>query len=108
MLRNDVDDDTGAIVVKVVRSGGFAGLRREWTAEPGRDEASVWITLIEDCPWEAASATPRAGGADRFVWAIDATCERAERSARLGDGDMRGPWRALVDAVRDFTAPAKR
>lgn len=109
MPRRDVDDDdTVDIVVRVVRSGGFAGMRKEWTAEPAHDQASVWITLIEDCPWDAASHTPRPDGADRFVWVIEATCQRDERSVRLSDGEMHGPWRALVDAVREFAAPAKR
>lgn len=99
--------DTGAIVVRVVRTGGFAGLRREWTAEPAGDEAPVWIALIQECPWDAAAVPPRPGGADRFVWVIDARCRTDDRSVRLGDGDVQGPWRTLVDAVREFAAPAE-
>jgi hypothetical protein len=101
-------DATTTIVVHVVRSGGFAGLRREWTAAPEPDEASAWIALIEDCPWDAATGSAPPTGADRFQWAINARCSDAERTARLGDTDVRGPWRALVDAVREFAAPAKR
>lgn len=109
MPHNDDDGpgDAAAIMVRVVRTGGFAGLKREWTAEPGSGEESVWIALIEDCPWDAAAAGTGVDGADRFVWIIEVRVRRAEMSARLGDGDMTGPWRALVDAVREFSAPAR-
>lgn len=100
-------EDDDAIVVHVVRTGGFAGLRREWTAEPDPDEAPAWVSLIEECPWEAATATARSDGADRFVWGIDARLRRHAWSVQLGDGDVEGPWRTLVDAVREFGAPAR-
>lgn len=90
------------LIVRVVRTGGFAGLRKEWTAEPAPDEASAWIPLIEDCPWDDVGSAP-ATGADRFVWRISARCDpEPERSAQLGDGDVTGAWRTLVDAVREF------
>ena len=111
MPRSDNDnggarDGDAAVVVRVVRSGGFAGLKREWTAVVGADEASVWIALLEDCPWDDAS-TGSSDGADRFVWLIDARFDSAERTARVGDGDLHGPWRTLVDAVRESAAPAE-
>ena len=93
-------------MVHVIRSGGFAGLKREWTVMAGADEQSVWVALLEECPWDDVAGTdPR--GADRFVWLIDARFDRAERTARLSDDDLHGPWRALVDAVRDSAAPAR-
>ena len=106
--QSGVPDATATIVVRVVRSGGFAGLRREWTASPEPDQESVWIALIDDCPWDAAARPAAPRGADRYVWAIDARCRESERTAQVGDSDMRGPWRALVDAVREFAAPAQR
>lgn len=93
------------IVVVVVRSGGIAGLTREWRAEPPPAQAPDWASLIEQCPWDAAAA-PRSGaaspGADRFVWDVQARCGGEARGAELGDADVVGPWERLIDAVRDF------
>ena len=93
-----------ALVVAVTRTGGFAGLTRRWTAEPREDEAPVWIDLIARCPWdERADVEP--GGADRFVWRIRAQClPDEEREADLPDRAVTGPWRDLVDAVREWTS----
>lgn len=88
------------VVVRVVRTGGIAGLRREWRVEAGVDEATRWSALIEDCPWEGEAAVP-ASGADRFVWRIDARCaDRPPRTAEVSDAALTGPWRALVEEVR--------
>ena len=101
------NSDTGGVeivlvTVTVTRSGGIAGLRRTWRAEPASGEAPQWIALIDECPWEAVDAmVPRAGrGADRYVWRVDARLGGAERVAALADPDVRGPWRELIDAVR--------
>ncbi|MFB8388325.1 protealysin inhibitor emfourin [Microbacterium sp. NPDC055910] len=89
-------------VVVVTRTGGVAGMRRAWRAEPGPDEAPVLIELIEQCPWDAVADPcdpPR--GADRFVWRIHARCDDdREHDAELADAELTGAWRALVDAVR--------
>jgi hypothetical protein len=91
-----------AVAVTVTRTGGFAGLRRTWHAQPEAMDAPQWIALIEGCPWEAADPTRPldTAGADRFVWHVDARCGDAEREAALADPDVRGPWRELIDAVR--------
>ncbi|BDV30113.1 protealysin inhibitor emfourin [Microbacterium terricola] len=93
---------TTVIVVTVVRSGGFAGLTREWTAEPAPDEAPRWIALIDECPWGECAAPP--SGADRFQWRIEAVRDDDGRAAQLDDGQLTGPWRELVDAVRAFAS----
>ncbi|GAA2004577.1 protealysin inhibitor emfourin [Microbacterium ulmi] len=94
------------LVVRVVRTGGFAGLRREWKAEPPPDEAPRWIGLIDECPWEAAASPAPARGADTFQWRISARCaDDPPRSAALSDDQLRGPWRDLVDEVRAYGAP---
>jgi len=92
-------DLSGAVSVTVVRTGGVAGTRREWRAEPPADEAPRWIELIEGCPWDAVIEVSMTG-ADRFVWRIDARCGPDERDAELPDSEMRGPWRDLVEEVR--------
>ncbi|GAA3205926.1 protealysin inhibitor emfourin [Microbacterium terregens] len=99
--------DVVAIAVTVTRTGGFAGLRRTWRAQPDPDAAPQWIALIDECPWDAANparAIPPSG-ADRFVWHVDARCGDAEREAALADPEVEGPWRELIDAVRSAPRP---
>ena len=117
---------TAPVQVAVKRTGGFAGLTKQWRAEPPADEASVWISLISQCPWDAPDslAADRTGrgdgtargessdgrppaGADRFTWWIQARCgDTDEREAEVPDGALVGAWRELVDAVRDWSRQA--
>lgn len=92
------------VVVTVVRSGGFAGLRREWTAAPAAHDAGHWIALIDDCPWDAAGSPVSAPGPDRFTWRIHAVCGPRDVEAVLPETDLRGPWQTLVDEVQAFPA----
>jgi hypothetical protein len=91
------------VVVAVTRSGGIAGLRREWRVEPAASDVPHWVTLIESCPWDAVDTCPPQG-ADRYVWRIRARCETpqdtVERDAELQDPQVEGPWQALIDEVR--------
>jgi len=87
------------VSVTVIRTGGIAGIRREWRAEPPADEAPRWIALIEVCPWDA-EVDASGPAADRFVWGIHARCGPQERGAELPDSEVHGPWRELVDEVR--------
>jgi hypothetical protein len=121
-------DDDPAVLVVIIRSGGFAGIRRRWHVEPPRDEAPRWIELIERCPWgepdpaqqhqiqrdqtqpgqtqadqTQPGQTPPAQsqrGADRYVWSIQARTPAARRERDVADSALDGPWRELVDAVR--------
>lgn len=102
---------TAPLEVAVKRTGGFAGLTKQWRAEPPETEASTWIDLISRCPWDApeslaeAAQGPRSGGADRFTWRIHARCGDAdEREAELADAALVGAWRELVDAVRAWAS----
>lgn len=95
------------VEITVVRTGGIAGMRREWRAVAEGDDASRLVTLIEGCPWDAVtdSCDPSRSGADRYVWRIDARCGPDERTAELPDSAVEGPWRELVDTVRDGQPP---
>ena len=113
MTQENPDTDGVEIVlvaVTVTRSGGIAGLRRTWRAEPDSAEAPQWIALIDECPWDAVdegvARTTR--GADRYVWHVDARLGEAERVAALADPDVRGPWRQLIDAVRAAASDSPR
>ncbi|MFT3798520.1 protealysin inhibitor emfourin [Microbacterium sp.] len=96
------------VEVTVTRTGGFAGLRREWHAEPPASDAAEWVELIADCPWEETAPEPShepSPGADLFVWRIRARCATTagtvRHDAELHDPHVAGPWRTLIDAVRD-------
>lgn len=95
--RGDARDGAApAVVVTVIRSGGLAGRRRQWRAEPAPDDTPRWKTLVDRCPWDDAGGD--AAGADRFVWIIRVT--DPPREAELPDSRLDGPWRELVEAVR--------
>jgi len=109
------------VEVAVRRTGGFAGLTRQWRAEPPPAETPQWIALIAECPWDAAPAVPIDGadggdadaaafrGADRFVWWIQARCgDEDERETELPDDEVVGAWRELVDAVREWSRASRR
>ncbi|KQR40529.1 protealysin inhibitor emfourin [Microbacterium sp. Leaf159] len=86
------------VVIAVVRTGGIAGIRRQWRVEPDPAESLDWIAMIESCPWDADADD--ATGADRFVWLIRVRTPSEKRERELPDSELAGPWRQLVDAVR--------
>jgi hypothetical protein len=96
--------DRASWSVVVVRSGGFAGLRREWRASSDDDvDVNVdWAALVKACPWN--SRTPPARGADEFVWRITASGPPRTCEATLSDQALTGPWRDLVVAVQSVHA----
>ena len=101
MSELDAPDDE-RLVVAVVRTGGIAGVRRQWQVEPPCEEVPRWIELIERCPW---GEPPQAeAGADRFVWRIHARTGAADRASDVPESQLSGPWRHLVDAVREAAA----
>lgn len=92
-------EPTAAIAVTVARTGGIAGIRREWERTAPPADPTVLIDLVRACPWDQPIAeTP---GADRFVWHIHVVSTSREREQRVPEAALTGPWRALVEAVRD-------
>ena len=90
------------VVIAVVRTGGIAGIRRQWRVEADAPDAEEWITLIDSCPWEQDADA--GSGADRFMWSIRARTPSEHRERELPDSALDGPWRALVEAVRAAAA----
>lgn len=108
----DPADDPAAaravdLSVSVERSGGFAGIVRRWVVTVVPPDTDRWYALIDACPWpqpaepEPWPTAPTAPGADRFCWTVSATAARERREASLSEQELDGPWRALVDAVRE-------
>ena len=89
--------------VIVSRSGGLAGIRLVWEVavddQPDRDD---WVLLIEELPWSAVPPAPPEP--DRFVYRI----ECAPHRATLAERQVTGPWRTLVDRVRETTEPRRQ
>lgn len=90
------------VVIAVVRSGGIAGIRRQWRVEAEPDDAGNWIELIDSCPWDQEADADT--GADRFIWSIRARTPVERRERELPDSALDGPWRTLVEAVRAASA----
>ncbi|MBM7828915.1 protealysin inhibitor emfourin [Microbacterium aurum] len=92
------------VAVTVSRSGGIAGMTRRWAVQSqSAEDAAQWRALVEACPWdECDSARPT--GADRFAWSVRATLPDASRHADLTEDQASGPWRTLIDAVREAAA----
>jgi hypothetical protein len=86
------------VVVTVVRTGGIAGLRREWAVEASGPDATPWMTLIDRCPWD--DDPPAASGADRYMWRVSARTPARECRTDIPDSGLRGPWRDLVHAAQ--------
>lgn len=92
-----------ALVIRVVRTGGFAGLTREWRVTAGADERETWNPLIEACPWR--SIPKDSISRDRFVWRIEVKAPHKRRKAEVPDAALTGPWKELVERVREKTKP---
>lgn len=96
----DPDPATPAVVIRVTRSGGVAGIRRGWRIESA--EPDGWAPLVDACPWQDE---PGSSGADRFVWRIEVRAPEPPRRAELPDAAVQGPWRELVERVRQEGSP---
>ncbi|NYD65810.1 protealysin inhibitor emfourin [Agromyces atrinae] len=87
----------------VTRTGGFAGLRSEWDIDiEEQPDSTEWEILIDTLPWDDAAALPPEP--DRFIYQI--RC--APREVTLAERQVTGPWRELVDRVRQAGEPSSR
>lgn len=82
--------------ITVVRSGGILGAPRTWEVlVDEQQDPDSWRLLIQTLPWdEEQHAHP---APDRYVYRI--SC--APRQITLPEQEVVGPWRDLVDRVRD-------
>jgi hypothetical protein len=81
--------------ITVVRTGGIAGIAREWSAAGPADE---WLPLVDACPWRAVPKDHVSR--DRFVYRITVSAPRTRRKAELPEAALTGPWRTLVERVQ--------
>jgi hypothetical protein len=80
------------VKVAVTRSGGFAGMVRR--AEVDSADHPAVAGLINDVRLDEVPAEPTREP-DRFVYDI----QIGDRSAQIGESDLHGPLRELVDHV---------
>ncbi|MGV8876322.1 MAG: protealysin inhibitor emfourin [Rhodoglobus sp.] len=90
--------------VHVGRSGGLLGRRVEWTVViDEQPDAEQWHLLVSELPWNEPAATNTAP--DRYTYEI--RC--APHEITIGEQQLTGVWRQLVDRVRDVSSkPSNR
>ncbi|MEV8266622.1 protealysin inhibitor emfourin [Microbacterium sp. NPDC076911] len=101
------------IRVSVTRTGGFAGLSRQWHVTAANEDASKLASLVEQCPWaetqREADDTTQVRTADRFVWLVHAQCSGTpDKQAVVPEAEATGAWRSLIDAVRSSDGSERR
>ena len=88
--------------ILVWRSGGLLGRRVEWdVVVDEQPDPEQWYLLIAELPWDerpAVIATP-----DRYTYRI--RCDPHE--VVIPEQQLTGPWRELVDRVRDADTQAR-
>jgi hypothetical protein len=89
--------------VSVTRSGGFAGVSRTWAVTiDEQPDPDGWNSLLDRLPWsEGVSSAPQP---DRYVYEI----RYSRRRVTLPEQQLTGPWRELVDRVRNAETPPSR
>ncbi|MBN9142208.1 MAG: hypothetical protein J0H23_15440 [Micrococcales bacterium] len=95
---------TPAVDIRVTRTGGVAGVRRGWSVES--PDPAPWRPLVEACPWDD-EPDGALTGVDRFAWRIEVLAPEPPRNAELPERALHGPWRELVERVRDEGAPVR-
>lgn len=89
--------------VQVWRSGGLLGRRVEWdVVVDEQPDPEQWYVLIAELPWHEQPTTITMP--DRYVYEIH--CEPHE--AVIPEQQLVGPWRELVDRVREANAKPDR
>tara|TARA_R110002020_G_scaffold152794_9_gene331499 strand:+ start:119509 stop:119871 length:363 start_codon:yes stop_codon:yes gene_type:complete len=91
------------VKVQVWRSGGLLGRRVEWDViVDEQPDPEQWYVLIAELPWHEHPATSTMP--DRYTYEI--RCEPHE--AVIPEQQLVGPWRELVDRVRDAQSSNER
>jgi hypothetical protein len=88
-------------------------MRRVWRVDIDHEPTPVvdeWRLIIEACPWPEAIDLDGDGQPDRFVYVIEVAAPPVESPvagtlrATLPESRVVGPWRDLVDRVRQAAA----
>ncbi len=88
------------VKLTIVRSGGFAGLSRQWSAVIDPQEPE-WEELLTRIPRDDVANDT--GQRDRFVYLVTCeppTAERPYWQCEVPEGQFTGPWQDLLERVR--------
>lgn len=91
------------VTVTIVRTGGVAGLRREWTATASGSDADAVRALVDSDAWVTVSVDP--GSRDRFVWSIVVTGAGRRRTVKVPEARLDGALQELVSRVQQDGDP---
>lgn len=81
--------------VVVSRSGGVAGIRVTWEVRvDDQPNPDYWAQFLEQLPWDSVETSEPQP--DRYMYRI----RFAPHEVVLGEKQVSGPWRELVDRVR--------
>lgn len=88
--------------VYVSRVGGVAGIRLSWQVRvDDQPDADSWWQLLNNLPWQDAPSGEVQP--DRFCYEIKAE----PHEATIAENELDGPWRELVDRVRQADANSR-
>ncbi len=89
--------------VVLTRTGGVAGLRRQWTVETERQpNPEHWNKLASSLPWPGADGSAICEAVpDQFVYRL--RCDNREIS--LAESQLTGAWREFADLVISAQPP---
>lgn len=86
------------LTITVTRSGGFAGITREWSVSSTIDDATELYALVDACPWYSIKIDT--ASRDRFVYVITVHEPRKRRAATIPESSLTGPWKSLVQRIQ--------
>jgi hypothetical protein len=87
--------------IVVTRTGGFAGMTSTWDIEVEQQpDSREWEILIDTIPWQQPPPAP--AEPDRYQYRI--RCD--PHDVTLAERQVTGPWKELVDRVKDTERPS--
>ena len=78
-------------------------MTRSWRIDVESD-VTEWRAVVDACPWSQADDLDGDGRPDRFVYVIVVDSRRAT----LPESRVTGPWRELVDRVRQQAGESEK
>jgi len=87
------------MIITVIRSGGFAGISRQWSVRVDEQpDEEQWRELLDRLPWDRSNQAP--DEPDRYVYRV--RC--APHETVIPERRLDGPWRELVERVQQANA----
>jgi hypothetical protein len=94
--------------VRVVQSGGFAGLTRRYEVEAAKldpAQSRRLDQLVAALPGSPAAGTPQKGQADRFQYDLEVETKAGARQWRVPEAAASPEHKALIDWIKATAKP---